>query len=241
LATVAADRELARYAYFDRSSQALVVRRFHDNAVLHNFPVPPSCDELSDIQFSADNTYLAARIHERGDGGDRAAVLIWTPAEREPVARIAAARVTGCPLDFSPDGQWLAIALADGSVALLATPEFGEVRTWEDERAACTVRFDRASKRLAVYRTGRLEVLDVASGKLTYQTACNSHVNQLDFSPDARLVAAACDDKVIRLWAPHSDVMQPLPMADDEELLRLRFQPQGRMLAASTRHGTTRL
>lgn len=238
LATVSADGALEQYAYFDRHAHSLVVRRFLHNTTLQSLPVPPQCDGVSEIRFSPDGTYLAARLVERGN---RAAVQVWKLATGEASTRIDATPIRGCPHDFSPDGKRLAVALADGRVGIFELPSFLQIHTWSDKRPASTVRFDHTSKRLAVYRTGQMELLDVATGKLAYKTGCNSHANQLDISPDGTMVGAACDDKVIRLWGPRSGNLHPLIMADDEEVTRLRFGPKGHIIAASTRHGTTRL
>ena len=238
LGPIGVDHDRDRYAWADPATSRLSIHRCSDSQRQRILTLPQEVERIADIQFSADGRYLAARC-ARPDG--TVEVPVWSVDDPHPRIRVAAMPGQATAFDFSPDSQWLAVALPAGSVGLYATPDFRLVRTLEDKVAAWTVRFDSSSTRLASYRVGRIDIATVDTGQVLQTISCPSFVAQLDFSSDGQLLAAACEDKLVRTWTlPGGRLMGSLA-GHDTAVSQVRFQPQGHFLASAGRSGTTLL
>jgi len=115
------------------------------------------------------------------------------------------------PVEFSPDGEWLATGWGDGSLRLwpLPTGEPRELQVFEAPRASyyTNLAFDRTGEKLVTTGSGAIFVVSLGGGtprqlegfpkgQMVFATA---------FSPSGRLVAAGTgfgtgERKVLRVW-----------------------------------------
>ncbi|MCK9921051.1 TIR domain-containing protein [Frankia sp. AgPm24] len=72
-------------------------------------------------------------------------------------------------------------------------------------------------------------------------------VRSLDFSPDRRLIATGCDDRLVRLWRLTDDSLPGLDGAPlmleghTDRVYAVRFSGDGRLLASASNDGTARI
>jgi WD40 repeat protein len=61
-------------------------------------------------------------------------------------------------------------------------------------------------------------------------------------SPDGKIIAAACEDKVIRLWDIESGGPVGIPLkGHTKKITNIYFSPDGKVLFSSADDGTVRL
>lgn len=83
--------------------------------------------------------------------------------------------------------------------------------------------------------------LDGVSEPETLRTEASSLINDLDWSPDGRLLAAGRDNGGISLYdLPQRRLLDPLK-SQDEEVLGVAWSPDGQRLAAAYGNGTVRI
>lgn len=160
------------------------------------------------FSFSQDGKYLAQGGQSTGVRGE---VVVWDVDKGETVFE-ASLRHSGPPLPvLSPDGKYLATRAS--TTQLASKGESGpSVTLWQVE----------GGKELF---TGRL------SGTAT-------PVTTVEFSPDGRMVAAACGDGPIDLWEVPSGKLKHTFFGRTGQGQRIAFSPDGKTLAAVASDGT---
>jgi len=204
------------------------------------------------IAFSSDGKTLASSLCTQGDNGqcsqDR--ILLWDLSSTKPTSQLLTNQSgLAVELAFSPDGKFLAIDNADGTVSLwdiasknltsqIATGDVdsyqvGPVANQEQEE---DLAFSPSGKVLATTSSrGAILLWDVTSGKLAGSPLASpgGAVQQLAFSPDGKTLAASSTDNSIRLWdlTTGALISQPL-LGHTQPVVHLAFSPDGAMLAS---------
>jgi len=173
-------------------------------------------------------------------------VILWDLTGEEPseLGRLAHADNVW-DVAFSPNGQMLATAAADGSIRLWAIS--GRPRDeplFQFEGLASAVAFGPEGRWLAAGNDeGALLLWDLADDKSISRPAIEHEglVRDLAFSPDGRWLASASHDQTIILWdvAAAEPLGQPLA-AHDDWVTGVDVSPDGRQLASSSRDGQLR-
>jgi WD40 repeat protein len=141
-------------------------------------------------------------------------------------------------LAFSPDGTWLSIALAGGTI-----------RIWDGESESGTIRGHGEAVRSVVYVPGG-DLLASASSDHTIKLWTVPQVNpggqlvatlkghteavyDLAWSPDGQLLASASGDGSIRIWdIPSREAIAGLTMPHDV-VKAVAWSPNGNLIAAA--------
>lgn len=150
-------------------------------------------------------------------------------------------------MNFSPDGQSLGINGGSESVPLVVDATTGEPRIGTDRASIeslrgdiVAIRFSPDGKHLAVGgRHHRVQVIDVITKGIVFDQHVGSTVGSLDFSPDGRLLAAACDDAVVVFDLLFQTEISRTEFSD--AVVQVVFSQDGRYLAAGSRDGTIRV
>jgi WD40 repeat protein len=170
---------------------------------------------------------------------DRWVVQVWWP--REPNSKTTTEEELEPPADptqaeYSPDGQLLATALADGSVLIRgAPPSVARDPLHADTGVVSDLEFSHDSKKLAVASSGSVRIWDVQSG--TVLATCRGHggsVVDIRFSADDQLLGTAASDGTARVWES-SSCRELLRFPGHAGIQQVRFDAKGTRLATADR------
>jgi WD40 repeat protein len=230
---------------------------------------PLARDLIDDAAFSADGRMVAtagrdgfARVWEIASGrlagafagpgpiervavsGDGGMVALRSGSEVRLFVAGKAVALTGAQqaprgeLLLSADGRWLAAAQG-GELRLWALPD-GAVRSLAVDGTTVQIAFSRDGSRLAAAcRDGTVQMWRLPGGELTTLMHRHATTADLAFSPDGTHMAVARLDQ-LRLINLVNDDQRKL-RAGDLDFNRVRFSPDGRLVAGAGLDGTVRV
>jgi WD40 repeat protein/tRNA A-37 threonylcarbamoyl transferase component Bud32 len=117
----------------------------------------------------------------------------------------------GC-VSFSPDGRYLLIVGRDAGAWLCETATGQRIGpVLHEDRAVTAAAFDGNSKRWSTAVAGEVRIWDAETGKaLSPVLEHKGQVSRLGFSPDGRLLLAACEERHAVLWDASSGRRLPV-------------------------------
>jgi RNA polymerase sigma factor (sigma-70 family) len=194
--------------------------------------------EAGALVFSPDGTTLASLC-----SGE---VILWESATGRERRRLplSLAPVDYQLLDFSPDGHILAVVDPRSGITLWDPADGRRLRTLplspSEVPDGCRVaRFSPDGKTLAVANGTQAHLFDVDTGKAIRQLDANhSGIDDIAFAPDGRSVALATADPSVQLWdLTTAKLLRRFPPGKENLIMRAVFSPDGKLLAAGSRHG----
>ncbi len=206
----------------------------HFNGIVRNAVFSPKQDELA----------VAT--------GDPWTVVIrnWRDATDSRPPRAMPSEPRG--IDFSPDGNTVAVLCAGGEMVLLDSST-GEARTqWTNEIEHFSalqyvdngaIAFSPDGQQLLTFQTdSRVRVWEAQTGKLRYRTDGHTErITAIAFSPDGRQFATGSRDNTARVWDLANGQATSKPMVHSNAVLTLCFHPEGRFLATGGFDGEARV
>lgn len=235
------ERYLVRYR-----EDVLSMFRMEDNALLREFPMPPSLPQgsnIGDFMFSATGKYVIIRYNGGG-------YTLWDSASGEMVRSIDAAgfHAISWPVTFTEDDRFLCVAMKGaGGVQVLYDMETGELRkvpgvpdtvTWQGlgNRFAISPRGDL----LAWYQGAEVTILDIAAAAIRLKIKAPAAVESIRWDAEgARLSFTSDNFSVSVLEVKSGRVVQMGGKA--LHAWSLRFNQDGSLLMGSGADGKTRL
>lgn len=145
---------------------------------------------------------------------------------------------------FSPDGQVLAIAVADGTVKLLKLD--GTIlhtldHTANPNKTVYKVSFSPNGQLIATVGQDQTVKLWTPQGQLLKTLkADRSNIYGVNFSPDSKLLATSTDNKNIYLWTVDGTLLKQW-QGHGDKVTNIQFSPDGKTLVSSSYDKTVKL
>jgi WD40 repeat protein/serine/threonine protein kinase len=214
---------------------------------------------ILDAAFSPDGLQVATAVSPAASRQERTAqrvqqpgqLLLWDWRARKLPHKSFPLPSEPRKLDYSPDGQQLAVLGAKGELVVidpatgqmlqqwLAHPPFLGTRHGYTNNGA--VRFSPDNRSLLTFGTDKkVRVWDALTGKLRYELKHKGDCDDVQFSPDGRLVASVEWDKRVYVWElATGEQLANLPHPD--WTFTAHFSPDGKHLLTASRDGMARL
>jgi WD40 repeat protein len=142
---------------------------------------------------------------------------------------------------FSPDGQRVVSASADGTLCLIEI-EGGTTRVMERrEEGANAAAYSPDGRQFATgYKDGSLCLWEQESGSARVLGQHGGPINTIAFSPDGRHVASGSDDRTIRIWDANSGTFHSIG-GNIGSVRSVAFSPDGSQLLSGVSDERPRL
>ena len=201
--------------------------------------IQPRTHTIESMTFSPDGKVLAG-------GGSHYVVHLWNAETGERQKTLGAHDIV-TSVAFSPDGRILASASRDKAVRLWDT-QTGELRNTLSGHTdwVNSVAFSPDGTTLAsASNDTTIHLWDTQTGELRRTfTGHEDVINSVAFSPDGKVLASGSGNiytrhtsgsqgKTIRLWDVETGTIHRTFPAQKDEVLRVAFSPDGKVLAAS--------
>lgn len=192
--------------------------------------------------FSADGNYIVGRyvIHRK------TVLRVWDFLRKEERLKREMRSTGKHTFHFSEDARKLAIVRADRKIEILVLPQFKTIQLVAATAEMRSIRFDPTATRLAIVSDQKIDILQIDTGQIIQTIECEERFEKLDYgavdwSPDGRLIAAACSDRVVRVWDVTDSQLMAELKGHGSEPTHIDFHPGGTYLATGSYDETTRI
>jgi WD40 repeat protein len=183
------------------------------------------------LVFSLDGQFLAS-------GNQEGVINIWNVKDGSLVKTIPTSDHFS-NMVFSPDGQTLAVIIDDANIQLWNVSTAEQVTTINAE-GADRIAFAPDGQTLASANYEGVELWQVSDGTLIGSLAATSSasVRDLEFSPDAQILAVSTDNNEIQLWRVTDGLLVTSFWTDDTETIA--FFSNGEILVSAASSGSVK-
>jgi serine/threonine protein kinase/WD40 repeat protein len=229
---------LGRYCAAAEAANVVSWQRLTDGEVVHRWQWERShCIYLT---VSPDGHYVAALCLD-DQRPEEAVCRVWDSGTGRPVLERPAS--WRCGHDFRRDGKVLALAQADGSVALYDLGTGRDLPPLPAGPMPERLRFHPGGQYLAVSFFGHPDVVvwDLAARKVVLRLAGERYRGGPAWSADGSLLAVGSTDTTIYVCTFPGGSVQAVLLGHEHVVTGLEFHPSGRLLASTSHDDTTRL
>jgi len=205
---------------------------------------------VAGLHFSSAESILA--IEYSGQGTNH--LVVWDWRKSTSLFEVGCS-ANGDVLDFSSDGQQLAVGLADGRISVFSVPHGRLVATLEpkldsgDARISSVIRFNPAVGWLATASPGDqyVEIWDTQSAQRLSRLYHPGRALDLAWHPRGHSLATACSDYRIYLWNTNSFKLKETREystkleGHENRVLAIAFNQRGTLLASLAGDETLRV
>ncbi|MEL6400561.1 MAG: AAA-like domain-containing protein [Cyanobacteria bacterium J06607_6] len=190
-------------------------------------------DDVWDIAISPDG--------ERLISGDSPIVYVWN-RDRKIVATLDAGQDTLFGFDYSPNGQLIAAAGANGTVQLWSpTGELLQDLQGPDELQTWSVSFSPDSQRLAAIAEDGSILVWTTAGKLIQTLQGNKDLGlRVEFSPDGQRLVASSGSGTLQIFQADGTLLHEIK-GHDAAVFGLSVSPDGQFFASASSDSTAKL
>lgn len=228
------DAKLERYARGDSEGNISIRRLADDKEVLR---LKGSGIHAVILLFSPDGNFLAVKYHN----DDRMYVSVWDLRGPKEVLHVPSG-ISERAMAFSGDSGRVAYGQRKGGIGLF------DLSRGQHEKSLPSpipnhLAFSPDGSKLAVSVPSQnmIQTREISSGKLLNTFLHPSMTIGLDWSPDAKFLAVACDNGSIHLW--HYPTLRRTAVLTGHQLrvTQVNFNHAGDLLVTRSHDGTTRL
>jgi WD40 repeat protein len=236
---------LDRYAVVDYQQSVISVHRVTDRAELMTTS-PPLSGARNQAKFSPNGQYFA--LVAASAGASNIQLTIFDLSSTNVVLRRAGDfGVEG--MDFSPDSRFIAVVFRQGTAPLPPPVQTFELASGArivalDQKIEATgAYFDPGGGRLAVFSRAstNVQIHDLRTTNPLPPLVHPSPLNNLAWCPDGELLATACADKRIYIWAAPWEKPRNVLSGPQSDIKSLAFNHAGDLIAASSWDTTIRI
>ena len=215
----------------------VTVHRLRDGTLIHELPRQPAA--VWSLAFSPDGTRLAIGSDDN-PSSPAGAVEVWRTSPWTRMTALPIDEVGGTwSLDWTADGQYLAVGHTDGVVRLWDLTDTLMVRvfdaiTCERPQVACAPH----APLLAQGCEEVVQIVRLTDGRLLHEWSGHPHdLHDLAWSPTPALVGVGCAfDRSVRLWNAEQGTRAGT-LEFESEIHSLAFSPDGQRLACGGADG----
>lgn len=138
---------------------------------------------------------------------------------------------------FSPDGEILASASADGTIKLWNLRTGEQSRTfWENFSSVNAIAFSPDGMTIASGNTdSTVKLWDVRTGKLLHTLSGHSAwVSSVNFSPDGETIASGSYDGTVKVWNAYTGELQQSIIGHNAWIFAVTYSPDGKTIASGS-------
>jgi WD40 repeat protein len=182
------------------------------------------------------NSKVLAVAHSLG-------VYLYDAESLQPIQSIEI-NILATSVAFSPDSNYFAAALQDGSIRIWKTQNGEPVRTIEGHGDMVRIVIFSPDGNLLASGSvdGTLRLWRTSDGSLVKVLEGHSkHINSLAISPDGKILASASGDNTAKLWQIPDGSLLMVLKAHTAPVTALAFSPDGQVLATASLDTTVRL
>jgi serine/threonine protein kinase/WD40 repeat protein len=229
---------LGRYCAAAEAANVVTWRNLADGRVVHRWPWEGS--HCAYLTVSPEGHYVAALCLD-DQQPEKAVCRVWDGATGRPVLERPAS--WRCGHDFRRDGQVLALAQADGSVALYDLGAGRDLPPLPAGPMPERLRFHPGGQYLAVSFYGHPDVVvwDLAARKVVLRLAGARYRGGPAWSADGSLLAVGSTDTNIYVCTFPEGSVQAVLLGHEHVVTGVEFHPSGRLLASTSHDDTTHL
>jgi serine/threonine protein kinase/WD40 repeat protein len=229
---------LGRHCAAAEAANVVSWRRLSDGEVVHRWPWEGShCIYLT---VSPAARYVAALCLD-DQQPEKAVCRVWDSGTGRPVREFPASY--RCGHDFRRDDKVLALAQADGSIALYDLDTGRDLPPLPAGPLPEHLRFHPGGQYLAVSFYGHPDVVvwDLAARKVVLRLAGERYRGGPAWSADGSLLAVGSTDTNIYVCTFPGGSVQAVLLGHEHIVTGVEFHPSGRLLASTSHDDTTRL
>jgi WD40 repeat protein len=218
------DPEYTLYAYEDGRGGISIRRLADSHESLH---LPGIGPPVWDTSFSNTGRFLCAFY----GNANSVSGCIWDLQWASLVLKLPPEAQAGREA-FSPDDRWVAAGLSDGSVRVYQLPSGREINRLASGPPIYSLAVRPDGRQLAVssFAAQMVQLRDIETGRVVQSLRHPAGVTKADWSPDGKLLAVACGDSRIYLWAPETGRLVRTLEGHQTGVRDVRFSHRGDIL-----------
>ena len=236
---------LDRYAVVDYQQSVISVHRVTDHAELMTTS-PPLSAARNQASFSPDGQYFALVAAPAGSSIIQLAIF---DLSRTNVVFRRSGDFGVEAMDFSPDGRFIAVVFRQGTapfpppIQVFELASGARILALHQKMEASRAYFDPGGGRLAILSRAstNVEIYDLRTTNSLPPLTHSSPLMRLAWGPDGELLATACTDKRIYVWAAPWEKPRNVLSGPQSDIKSLAFNHAGDLIAASGWDNTIRI